>query len=430
MGRQVAEALDALRNLGTPDEMRVLAQQDCSPRPLPPINAHVHLPPNFSAFESVEQAVNLAADQGLAALGVSNYYDYDVYGDFVHCARHKGIFPLFGTEIICMDDALRDAGVKINDPGNPGKFYFCGKGITRFDEMTPAATRLLGIIRRNDSTRMAQMVERMERLFTERGLKTEIDENAVVEMIVRRHGSARNTVYLQERHVCQAFQEALFEHVQPEERIERLNRILDAKTKANHPADFVAMQNDIRSHLMKAGKPAFVEETFVSFEDAYRLVRELGGIPCYPTIADGASPFCQFEQSPDKLIAEIQSRNIHAAEWIPIRNKIDVLREYANRMREAGLVITAGTEHNTLDLIPLDPFCQDGDVPGDMRALFWEGACVVAGHQFLTLHGECGFVDGEGNPNPDYASADARIRALAKIGAAVIRRYHEAYGGN
>jgi hypothetical protein len=97
MGRQVAEALDALRNLGTPDEMRVLAQQDCSPRPLPPINAHVHLPPNFSAFESVEQAVNLAADQGLAALGVSNYYDYDVYGDFVHCARHKGIFPLFGT---------------------------------------------------------------------------------------------------------------------------------------------------------------------------------------------------------------------------------------------------------------------------------------------------------------------------------------------
>jgi hypothetical protein len=130
------------------------------------------------------------------------------------------------------------------------------------------------------------------------------------------------------------------------------------------------------------------------------------------------------------LIAEIQGRNIHAAEWIPIRNKIDVLCEYANRMREAGLVITAGTEHNTLDLIPLDPFCQDGDVPGDMRALFWEGACVVAGHQFLTLHGECGFVDGEGNPNPDYASADARIQALARIGAAVIRRYHEAYGGN
>jgi len=430
MGQQVAEALDALRNLGTPDEMRALAQQDYAPRLPPRVNAHIHLPPNFSAFESVEEAVNLAADQGIGALGISNYYDYEVYGDFVHCAREKGIFPLFGIEIICMDDALRDAGIKINDPGNPGKFYICGKGITRFDEMTPEAARLIDVIRHNDSTRMAQMVEQMEHLFTERGLRTDIDENAVVDMIVRRHGSDRNTVYLQERHVSQAFQEALFEKVEPEERIERLNSLLGAETKANHLEDFVAMQNDIRSHLMKAGKPAFVEETFISFDDAYRLVLELGGIPCYPTLADGASPICQFEQSPDKLIAEIKGRNIHAAEWIPIRNKIHVLREYAKKMREAGLAITAGTEHNTLDLIRFDPFCKDGDVPDDVRAVFWEGACVVAGHQFLTSHGECGFVDGQGNPNADYASADERIKAFAGIGAAVMQRYYEVCGRN
>jgi len=430
MGRQVAEALDALRKLGTPGELRALARQGYAPRPLPRVNAHIHLPPNFSAFASVEQAVNLAAEQGMAALGVGNYYDYEVYGDFAQCARRKGIFPLFGTEIICMDDALREAGIKINDPGNPGKFYFCGKGITRFDEMTPQATRLIGVIRRNDSTRMAQMVERMERCFAERGLRTDIDESAVVEMIVRRHGSDRHTVYLQERHVSQAFQEALFKKVRPEERIERLNRVLGAETKAKHPGDFVAMQNDIRSHLMKAGKPAFVEETFVSFDEAQRLILELGGIPCYPTLADGASPIAQFEESPDKLIAEIKARGIHAVEWITIRNQIDVLRRYARKMREAGLAITAGTEHNTLDLIPFDPCCKDGDAPDDMRALFWEGACVVAGHQCLALHGECGFVDDKGNPNPDYASADERIKALASIGAVVIQRYREAGAGN
>lgn len=430
MGRQVAEALDALRNLGTPDEMRALSRQGSAPRPLPRVNTHIHLPPNFSAFESVEQAVNLAAEQGLAALGIGNYYDYEVYGDFAQCARRKGIFPLFGTEIICMDDGLRDAGIKINDPGNPGKFYFCGKGITRFDEMTSEAARLIGVIRINDSTRMRQMVERMERIFTERGLRTDIDEEAVVEMIVRRHRSDRKTVYLQERHVSQAFQEALFAKVRPGERIERLNEILGANTKAKHAEDFVAMQNDIRSHLMKAGKPAFVEETFVSFDDAHRLILELGGVPCYPTLVDGASPISPFEESPDKLIAEIQGRRIHAVEWITIRNRMDVLRRYARKMREAGLAITAGTEHNTLDLIPFDPFCQDGDMPDDMRALFWEGACVVVGHQFLTLRGECGFVDSEGNPNPNYASADERIKAFAGIGAAVMQRYHEAFGGN
>jgi len=429
MGRQVAEALDALRQLGTPDEMRALARQMAAPRPLPRVNSHIHLPPNFSAFESVRQAVDLAAEQGMAGLGIGNYYDYEVYGDFAQCARRQGIFPLFGTEIICMDDGLREAGIKVNDPGNPGKIYFCGKGITRFDKMTPEATRLIGVIRRNDSTRMAKMVERMEQIFTERGLRTDIDEKAVVEMIVRRHGSDRNTVYLQERHVSQAFQEALFAKVRPEERIERLNAILGATTKAKHAEDFVTMQNDIRSHLMKAGKPAFVEETFVRFDDAHRLILELGGIPCYPTLVDGASPIAQFEESPDKLIAEIKDRNIHAVEWITIRNKMDVLRRYAGKMREAGLAVTAGTEHNTLDLIPFDPFCSDGDMPDDLRALFWQGACVVAGHQFLALHGECGFVDTGGNPNPDYASAEERIRAFADLGAAVMQRYHEACGG-
>ena len=99
-------------------------------------------------------------------------------------------------------------------------------------------------------------------------------------------------------------------------------------------------------------------------------------------------------------------------------------------MREAGLALTAGTEHNTLDLIAVEPFCRDGDMPDDLRALFWEGACVVAAHQFLTLHGECGYVDGDGNPNPNYATADERIKAFAGIGAAVMRRYHEGCAGN
>jgi len=429
MGRQVAEALDALRNLGTPGEMCVRSRQADAPPPPGRVNAHIHLPPNFSAFESVDEAVRLAAEQGIGTLGVSNYYDYEVYGDFVRCARQRGIFPLFGTEIICMDGALRDAGIKINDPGNPGKIYFCGKGITRFEELSPEAARLLERIRRNDATRMAQMVERMERLFTERGLKTGVDENAVVDMIVRRHGSDRNTVWLQERHVSQAFQEALFEKVEPEARIERLGRVLGAETKAQGPEDHVAVQNDIRSHLMKAGKPAFVEETFIRFDEAHRLILELGGIPCYPTLADGASPICPFEQSPHELITAIKGRNVHAAEFIPVRNETAVLRRYVTKMREAGLAITAGTEHNTLDLIPLDPFCRDGEMPDDLRAIFREGACVVAGHQFLTLHGECGFVDEEGNPNPDDTSAEERIQRFASIGAAVIQRYHEGHKG-
>ena len=83
-----------------------------------------------------------AAEQGVRVVGVSNYYDYSVYADFAARAQAKGIFPLFGLEIIALLDELVQAGIKINDPGNPGKMYLCGKGITRFDPMSPEAVEL------------------------------------------------------------------------------------------------------------------------------------------------------------------------------------------------------------------------------------------------------------------------------------------------
>jgi hypothetical protein len=426
MSNQVADALAALRDLGTPQQIRALADRGYGPAAPPSVNAHIHLPPNFSAFESVEQAVDLAAAEAIGVLGVSNYYDYTVYGDFAERARARAIFPLFGLEIIAMQEDLRAAGVKVNDPGNPGKTYLCGKGITRFEPMSPEATRLIELIRENDSRRMATMIDRMRQTFDEHGLETDLDAEAVRELVVRRHGSPPETVYLQERHASQAFQETLFERVSPQDRHERLVAILGAETKVGGPGDHVAIQNDIRSHLMKTGKTAFVEEDYLNFEEAQQLILELGGIPSYPTLADGATPMCPFEADPDELVRQLQSRNVHAAEWIPPRNKLEVLRRYVTRMRTAGLVVTAGTEHNTLDVMRLDPHCLDGDVPDDLRSIFWEGACVVSAHQFMTLHGECGFVDSQGNPHADYGTADDRIRDFALLGAAVIQRYYDA----
>ena len=168
MGSQVADGMTALRALGTPDQIRALADQSYGQHAPPRVNTHIHLPPNFSAFDRVGEAVDLAAQQGIRALGVSNYYDYAVYGEFAAQAQQQGIFPLFGLEIISMQEGLRDAGIKVNDPGNPGKTYLCGKGITRFDDLTPEANRLIDFIRRNDSQRMRLMIERTRRWFGDR----------------------------------------------------------------------------------------------------------------------------------------------------------------------------------------------------------------------------------------------------------------------
>jgi hypothetical protein len=426
MGTQVSEALEALRGLGTPAEIRALADRGYGAAAPQRVNAHIHLPPNFSAFDSVQQALALAADERIGVLGVSNYYDYNVYGEFVERARKLGIFPLFGLEIIAMQPELRDAGIRVNDPGNPGKTYLCGKGITRFDEMSAEAQRLIDVIRRNDSRRMATMIERIRTTLRGRGLDCEVDEHAVVAMIVERHGSAQETVYLQERHISQAFQEAIFGRAPASERIGRLTELLGAAPKLAGPTDHVGVQNELRAHLMKSGKPAFVAESYLDFAEAGQLVLELGGIPSYPVLADGASPMCEFESDADKLIKQIHDRGVYAVEWIPVRNKVSVVAEYVTKMRAAGLVVTAGTEHNTLDLIPLNPSCKNGEVPPEIRQVFWEGACVVAAHQFLSLHCECGYVDSGGRPNPGYASADERIRSLANFGAAVIQRYFDA----
>lgn len=428
MDQQVAQALATLRDLGSPAEIWMLAEEGFGPAEPPALNAHIHLPPNFSAFETVQNAVDLAAEQQIKILGVSNYYDFTVYGDFAERARATGIFPLFGLEIIAMQEDLRDAGVKVNDPGNPGKTYLCGKGITSFSELTAGGNRLLNAIRQNDSQRMREMVDRLRVTCAERGLETAVNEAAVIDMIERRHGSPRETIYLQERHIAQAFQEAFFAQVPAVERIERLNQILATTTKAQGPDDAVGIQNDLRSHLLKSGKPAFVAESFLSFAEARELILELGGIPSYPVLADGAAPVCPFEAEPQKLIDTLLEKGIRAAEWIPSRNSVETLKRYLPAMREAGLVLTVGTEHNTLDRAPLVPACQDGPVPADLERLFWEGACVVAAHQFLTLHGECGYVDAAGQPHPAFGSANERITQLAKIGAAVIGRYQERCG--
>ena len=67
------ELLEQLKGLGTVPQMQADAAAGLAPRSRPRSNGHIHLPPNFSAFESVRQAVDLAAEQGVTVLGASNY---------------------------------------------------------------------------------------------------------------------------------------------------------------------------------------------------------------------------------------------------------------------------------------------------------------------------------------------------------------------
>jgi hypothetical protein len=429
MTQATNDALDAIRDLGRPDEMRDLAARGAAPPVRPKVNSHIHLPPNFSAFDSVQHAVDLADEQDVRVVGLTNYYDYRVYGEFAALGRERGIFTMFGVEIISLIDELVREGVLINDPGNPGKMYICGKGVTRFDPLTPRAEQILRTIREADTKRMAEMIARLDAHFAAGGVGVSLSEADVIDMIVKRHASDPATVTLQERHLAMAFQEALFDVVPPEQRLAKLRELFDGPCKADAPDDAVAIQGEIRSHLMKAGKPCFVTDSFVSFDEAYEMILQLGGVPCYPTLADGTDPICAYETPIASMIESIKGLGVHMAEYIPIRNQPGVLEDYVTSVRAAGIPVVGGTEHNTLKLLAIEPRCVGGaEVPERVRDIFWEGARICAAHQFLTLHGECGYVDEQGKPNPEYASAQERIEAMAGIGGAVIQRYFERYG--
>ncbi len=432
--QSLTDALASLRAVADPDELRTHAEASLSPDPRPGVNAHIHLPPNFSAFQSVGEAIDLAGKQGVRVLGASNYYDFSVYADFIRLAREKGIFPLLGLEVIALlDDLVRD-GVKINDPGNPGKMYLCGKGITKIAPMSPRAAELMDTVRSNDTARMTEMIEKLVAHFAAHGVAIDMNHEVVLAGLSAHHRTAAGeaipveTITLQERHVAQAAQRALAEEVPPGKLPETLASLLGTQP-ASRPGDAVGMQGEIRSHLMKAGKPCFVPESFISFEQARELILQLGGIPCYPTLADGTDPICPFEQTPETLVGHLQERNIHAAELIPTRNTPEVLEQYATALREAGIVVVGGTEHNTQSLGPIEPACKGGvPLPDEVAEIFWEGACVVAGHQMLQLHGLAGYVDAQGNPAGAYPSAESRISDLAAIGSAAIELYFQTTG--
>lgn len=63
-------------------------------------------PPNFSAFSTPGEVVEAASAQDVRALGISNFYDQQVYARFADLAVITGIVPLFGLEFITLDPAL------------------------------------------------------------------------------------------------------------------------------------------------------------------------------------------------------------------------------------------------------------------------------------------------------------------------------------
>lgn len=374
------------------------------------VNNHIHTPYSFSAFLSIEEAVKMASEEDVRILGINDFYVSDGYGEFIEECRKHHVFPLLNIELIGISREDQQEGIRVNDPNNPGRTYISGKGLAYPSVLPLKQQEKLDRVVQESNRQVAKMVDLVNKWleFQQTGLRISVDE------IMERH--ARQL--LRERHVAQALRLKLEDAARDDEQFYKLlEQVYGGKASEKERHDEAGIEEELRALLLKSGAPAFVpedEDAFMKLEEITGIIRDAGGIPTYPMLLDGAGGrSTEFENDKEKLLNELRTRGFHSVELIPLRNRMDVLKDYAEYFYEQGFVVSFGTEHNTTAMRPLSVDVKGGEPLDDrLMEISFNGAAYQAAHQYLTAKEGPGF-------NP------MNRNDMEDLGRAVLKHYFE-----
>lgn len=357
---------------------------------VPNINGHIHTPHSFSAFSSIEQAFQLAKKEGVSVLGINDFYTTDGYDEFAELAQKHNIFPLFNIEFMALQNDLQAAGIRVNDPSNPGRTYFSGKGLRQLAKMSEASFKKVKDLQVESNNQTYEMVAKLNAFLAEKGIDIQFDAAELQNRL------AKNL--FRERHIAQALRIAVTEKTGNESEMKELfTKIFSGKEPKSTMNNVAGLENEIRGNLLKAGGAAFVPEdpkAFLSLEEVMEIIVDAGGIPCYPVLLDfGNVNFTDFEADKVALLETLKSKNVFSIELIPGRNNFNILKDFVTYFNDNGFVITFGTEHNTPQLDPMKISCGGGiDLDDELKQINYEGTAVIAAHQYLIANGKEGFL--------------------------------------
>jgi len=402
---------------GFPEKPVLLAETKTKPDNTLLVNGHFHTPFSFSAFTEIDQVFKMAEAEGVQVLGINDFYTTDGYAEFTDLAVKYKIFPLFNIEFMSLQKDLQDAGVRVNDPANPGRTYFSGKGLTSPLVLDGEPLRLLEQVQYESNVQTAEMVEKLNAFLAEinAGFSFTFDD--------LKAKYAKNM--LRERHIAKALRIAIDEKINsPEEKLNLYKQLFSGKELKSKLTDYTGIENEIRGNLLKTGGRAFVPEdpkAFLSLEQVIDIIVKAGGIPCYPVLLDDAKGFfTDYEGNFVKLYETLVSKGIYSIELIPGRNTFAILKDFVTYFRSKNFLITFGTEHNTPQLDPVRVSCSGGvDLDEELERIGYEGACIIAAHQYLIAKGEEGYLDANGLAKTN------EYDAFAKLGNAVIGYFIE-----
>jgi hypothetical protein len=378
-------------------------------------NSHIHTPYSFSAFDKLDTAFSMATEEQIAVLGINDFYVTDGFEAFGNGCLKNNIFPLFNIEFIGLLKQEQKKGIRINDPNNPGRIYFSGKGLDYpFNPGLISKLNLNRVIKESQS-QIKTMIEKLNGVIIPINPSLSITYEGVKKKFAHQ--------LVRERHLAKAVRNLAMENYStPEEQIIFIESIYGGKKSKAGMSDPAQLENEIRSNLLKAGGTAFVaedENSFLPLRKIIKIITEAGGIPCYPVLLDDPSGNCtEFEADAEKLHLKLSSLGVGCIELIPGRNDLKILKKFVDFFYNEGFVILFGTEHNTPEMTPLTVTAR-GSMPLDekLKRIAWEGACVVAAHQYLRAHRRQGYVLSDGNPSKDQRDE------MAKLGQVVIEYF-------
>jgi hypothetical protein len=378
-------------------------------------NGHIHTPYSFSAFITLETAFKMAVEEKIAVLGINDFYVTDGYNAFHEGCLINKIFPLFNIEFIGLLKEEQKKGIRVNDPNNPGRIYFSGKGLDFPFQLGWIQSRQLRSVKKESQVQIKAMISKLNLLIEHEKPKLKLSYETIKKEYAHE--------LVRERHIAKALRELARSISSSDEvQLNFLESIYGGKKSKTVMTNSAALENEIRSNLLKSGGAAFVEEdenSFLELSKIIKIIIRAGGIPCYPVLLDDPSGRCtEFESDPEKLYNSLKHLGIECIELIPARNDSAILKNFVEFFHEKGFIITFGTEHNTPEMLPLTVSAR-GSKPLDesLKKIAWEGACVIAAHQYLRANGRQGYV------LPDGTHSIKQMRELINLGQLVIEYF-------
>ena len=386
------------------------------------VNAHLHTPYSFSAFDRLETIFQMAKEEEVTVLGINDFFVTDGYEDFSMGCLRNNIFPLFNIEFIGLLKNEQKKGIRINDPNNPGRIYFTGKGLDYpFDPGFTSRARLNRVIS-GSQEQMKSMIGKLNSIISNINPSLALSYKNVREQYAKE--------LVRERHLARAVRLLAMENYNdPESQIGFIEALYGNKKSKAGVSESAALENEIRSNLLKAGGAAFIEEdvsTFLELSKLIKIIHSAGGIPCYPVLLDDPSGrYTEFEADKEALFNSLTKLGVGCIELIPGRNDINALTSFVKFFDSKGFVVLFGTEHNTPEMLPLTVTARGGAALSDeLKQISWNGACVVAAHQYLRAHRRQGYVLSDGTLSNEQKHDLTRLGKMV-IEYYLIRQQHE-----